>query len=173
MLEKIEGRRRGWRWMRWLNGIMYSVDTSLSKLLEMVKAREALHAADHGVAKSQTQLSNWTTTINTVSTLSFQMMKLGENDLNCILTIHGVSPVMGPCLPLLRLPRVWVSKFPLWTFLSLGSKVTAGEWIVTLFPPRSSVSNFFRSSLVVGTLFASLCFIYLRLQKWREGKEYF
>ena len=60
MQGNIEGRRKGWQRIRWLEDITDSMDMNLSKLREIVKDREAWHAAVHGVTKNWTWLGDWT-----------------------------------------------------------------------------------------------------------------
>ena len=82
---KTEGRRRrGWQKMRWLDGITNSMNMNLSKLHEIVEDREACCAAVHGITKSWTWLSEWTTTMSPEKRLIFSFLAMWKIPQLCL-----------------------------------------------------------------------------------------
>ena len=108
-------RRMGWQRMKWLDGITDLIDLSLSELWEIVKDREAWHVAGHGVAKSRTQLSDWTTTItawlvknNSLDSLAIWAVHQSDQ----INDFEDVALSTNMCFPLIIPVRPWVGPEP-------------------------------------------------------------
>ena len=106
MLEKIEGRRRrGWQRMRWVDGITYLMDMSLSKLWELAMDREAWCAVIHGVAKGQPQLCDWIEQKNMILEIKLSLWPNGLQPARLLCPWGLSKQYWSGCPPLGDLPN--------------------------------------------------------------------
>ena len=135
MLGKIEGRRKGWQRMRWLDGITDLMNMNFSKLQELMMKREAWHAAVHGFTKCQTWLNDWTELnwIKWETYLKRSLERRHHNHLDMIcLTFPNQVTFLLVCLNLFVLylePSFKLLLFVIEIILDSASKLELSLWL--------------------------------------------